>query len=93
MSTTDYDYSTDPEARIRYVDVLVSQDENPESPFYQEDEVVVAIGDGLVVFDEDFDYDPRVYFYFDNADQFLKAQMDVLDDVGFIVLGVREDSE
>lgn len=93
MSTTDYDYSTDPEGRIRYVDVLISQDENPASPYYEEQEVVVALGDGIVVFDEDFDYDPRVYFYFDNDEQFIKAQLEVLEDVGFIILGVREDEE
>lgn len=42
-------------------------------------------------FDEDFPYDDRVYFHFDNKEQFEQAKTKMLEDVGFIVLKVLDD--
>ena len=78
----------EPYRGLTYVDALVQQD-----PEWDPEEATLVIGDGSVVFDEDYDYDPRVYFYFDNVEQYEKAKTTLMDDVGFIVLRELEDEE
>jgi len=78
----------EPYRGLTYVDALVQQD-----PEWEPEEAILVIGDGSVVFDEDYDYDPRVYFYFDNVEQYEKAKTTLMDDVGFIVLRELEDEE
>lgn len=78
----------EPYRGLIYVDALVQQD-----PEWEPEEATLVIGDGSVVFDEDYDYDPRVYFYFDNVEQYEKAKTTLMDDVGFIVLRELEDEE
>lgn len=60
---------------------------NPQLP-NDIDEVTVAIGDGKTKFDENFDFDARVYFYFDDLAQFKRAQLEELEEVGFQIVEV-----
>ena len=78
----------DPYENLTFVDALVQQD-----PDWEPEEVLLVIGDGNVVFDENFPYDERVYFHFDNAQQYETAKTTMMDDVGFIVLRELEDEE
>lgn len=69
-----------------FVDVLVTWDtEQTET-----DEVTVVIGDGSVVYDENYAFDPRVYFYFDNREQFELAKTGIVEDINFQILEVLE---
>jgi len=36
-------------------------------------EVTVVVGDGVTVYDENFEYDNRVFFYFQNEAEFAEA--------------------
>jgi hypothetical protein len=58
---------------------------------WQPEEVVLVIGDGVAVFDEEFPYDERVYFHFDNAEQYETAKTTLLKNVGFVVLRELEE--
>jgi hypothetical protein len=78
--------SKDPYKNLEFLDVLIQQD-----PEWEAEEVLVVIGDETVKFDEDFPYDERVYFHFDNKEQFEQAKTEMLEDVGFIVLKVLDD--
>jgi hypothetical protein len=69
-----------------YVDVLITWDDTQTDT----DEVVVVIGNGSVAYDENYDYDPRVYFYFDNREQFELAKTRIIDDINFQILEVLE---
>jgi hypothetical protein len=73
-------------ATEEYVDVLITWDTEQTDT----DEVVVAIGDGSVAYDEDFPFDPRVYFYFDNREQFELAKTKVIEDINFQILRVLD---
>lgn len=88
-----YDYATDPDNRLELVEVVITQDPDPTSRFYQEEEVDVIIGDGVAVFDEDFDFDARVYFYFDNREQFERAKRELIEEVGFVILREVDDTD
>jgi hypothetical protein len=72
-----------------FVDVLVTWDDKQTDT----DEVVVVIGDGSVAYDENYDYDPRVYFYFDNREQFELAKTRILDDINFQIIKVLDEKE
>ena len=39
-------------------------------------EVTVVVGDGITVYDEDFEYDNRVFFYFQDEAEFAEAWKD-----------------
>ncbi len=69
-----------------FVDVLVTWDDEQTDT----DEVTVVIGDGSVVYDENYPYDPRVYFYFDNREQFELAKTGIIQDINFQILEVLE---
>jgi hypothetical protein len=69
-----------------FVDVLVTWDDEQTDT----DEVTVVIGDGSVVYDENYAYDPRVYFYFDNREQFELAKTGIIQDINFQILEVLE---
>lgn len=73
---------------LKLVDVTIMFDSN-----YPDDleEVVVAIGDGKTKFDENYDFDSRVYFYFDDQAQFDQARVEELEDVGFKIMAVLEE--
>jgi len=73
-------------ATEEFVDVLITWDTEQTDT----DEVVVAIGDGSVAYDEDFPFDPRVYFYFDNREQFELAKTKVIEDINFQILRVLD---
>jgi len=73
-------------ATEEFVDVLITWDTEQTDT----DEVVVAIGDGSVVYDEDFAFDPRVYFYFDNREQFELAKTKIIEDINFQILRVLD---
>ena len=73
-------------ATEEYVDVLITWDTEQTDT----DEVVVAIGDGSVAYDEDFAFDPRVYFYFDNREQFELAKTKIVEDINFQILRVLD---
>jgi hypothetical protein len=73
-------------ATAQYVDVLITWDTEQTDT----DEVVVAIGDGSVAYDEDYPYDPLVYFYFDNREQFEKAKSGIVEDINFQILEVLD---
>lgn len=90
---SNYDYATDPDNRLELVEVVITQDPDPTDRFYQEEEVDVIIGDGVAVFDEDFSYDARVYFYFDNREQFERAKRELIEDVGFRIVRVIDQDE
>lgn len=62
--------------------VIVSFD--PDEPT---EEVIIAIGDGKTKFDDNYPFDPRVYFYFENKAQYDTAKGErILDVIGFRVL-------
>jgi hypothetical protein len=86
MTNYDYDYTLDPDNRLTYVDVMITEYEDPAHPMYEEHEILVAIGDGIAVFDENFDVDHRIGFYFDNQEQYELAKTTILEYVGFKVL-------
>ena len=44
-------------------------DEPDDMPF----EVDVVVGDGEVLFDEDYEYDERIFFYFQNREEYKVA--------------------
>ena len=69
-----------------FVDVLVTWDDNQTDT----DEVTVVIGNGSVAYDENYDYDPRVYFYFDNREQFELAKTRIIDDINFQIIKVLD---
>ena len=73
---------------LKLVDVAIMFDSD-----YPDDleEVVVAIGDGKTKFDESYDFDSRVYFYFDNQAQFDQARVEELEDVGFKIMTVLDE--
>jgi len=73
-------------ATEEFVDVLITWDTEQTDT----DEVVVAIGDGSVAYDEDFAFDPRVYFYFDNREQFELAKTKIIEDINFQILRVLD---
>jgi len=73
---------------LKLVDVAIMFDSD-----YPDDleEVVVAISDGKTKFDENYDFDSRVYFYFDNQAQFDQARVEELEDVGFKIMTVLDE--
>lgn len=73
-------------AKEEFVDVLVTWDDEQTDT----DEVTVVIGDGSVVYDENYPYDPRVYFYFENREQFELAKTGIIQDIDFQILEVLE---
>lgn len=42
----------------------------PLNDVTEEFDVTVVVGDGSVVFDDDFDFDERVFYYFENEEEF-----------------------
>lgn len=72
-----------------YVDVLITWDSEQTDT----DEVTVVIGDGSVVYDDNYPFDARVYFYFDNQEQFEKAKTEILDDINFQIIKVLDEKE
>ncbi len=77
--------TNNPYDNLTFVDALVQGD-----PSWDPEEVILVIGDGKVVFDEDFYYDERVYFHFDNQEQFERAKTEFIEEVGFIILKVLD---
>ena len=73
---------------LELVDVIIMFDS--KYPHDLED-VTVAIGDGKTKFDEDYDFDARVYFYFDDRAQFDKAQVEELEEVGFRIVKILDE--
>jgi hypothetical protein len=73
---------------LELVDVTIMFDSN-----YPDDleEVTVAIGDGKTKFDENYNFDERVYFYFDNQAQFDQARVEELEEVGFKIMTVLDE--
>lgn len=80
--------NNNPYDNLTFVDVVVQSD-----PDWDTEEVLVVIGDETVKFDENFDYDERVYFHFDNRAQFERARKEMLEEVGFIVVEVIDEDE
>lgn len=63
--------------------VIASFDPN-EPP----EEIIVAIGDGTIDFDENYPFDARVYFYFHDKREYNTAKSGVYDDnIGFTIIG------
>lgn len=59
-----------------------------------EEQVDVVIGDGKTVFDEDFPFDARIFFYFHDDAEFQKAKgKTILPDIGFRVLAEEGDDD
>ena len=77
-------------SNLTFVDVTIMF--NPALPD-DLDDVTVVIGDGTVKFDEDFDFDARVYFYFDDLALFKRAQVEDLEEVGFQIVKVIDQDE
>lgn len=50
--------------------VLVRWVEDPDDMPFETD---VVVGDGTQVFDEDYEYDERIFFYFQNAEEYKVA--------------------
>jgi hypothetical protein len=46
-------------------------------------DVTVVVGDGVTVYDEDFEYDQRVFFYFQDEAEFASAWVDYEASGGF----------
>ena len=69
-----------------YVDVLVTWDNEQTDT----EEVTVVVGDGSVAYDEDYPFDPRVYFYFDNREQFELAKTGIIEHINFQILKVLD---
>jgi hypothetical protein len=70
---------------LQYVDVTILVDAHyPQNT----DDVTVAIGDGRTKFDESFDFDPRVYFYFDDQAAFDRSRREEVEEVGFQIVKV-----
>lgn len=64
-----------------YRDVIIVDDN--EQPV----EVIVVVGDGNTVFDENFEEDARVYFYFHDEAEFELAKGEVVQEsIGFTIL-------
>jgi hypothetical protein len=64
-------------------DVVVSWYDDTEN----EQEVYVVIGDGKTKFDENFEFDARIFFYFqDRAEYELAKGEEIQEDIGFRVL-------
>lgn len=53
--------------------------------------VTVVVGDGVTVYDEDFPYDHRVFFYFTDEAEFLEAWADDNVMCEFKILGMADD--
>ena len=51
---------------IDYRDVLIRWTEGDSEPF----EVLVGVGDGAIEFDDSFDFDERVFYYFQDEQEF-----------------------
>ena len=75
---------------LTFVDVTIMFDASDPDNL---DDVTVVIGDGKTKFDEDFDFDARVYFYFDDLAMFKQAQLVELEDVGFRIVKVIDQDE
>jgi hypothetical protein len=73
---------------LKYVDVSIVSIYNYKDNV---DEVTVAIGDGKTKFDDDFDFDARVYFYFDDQAQFDRARVESLEEVGFKITKILDE--
>lgn len=65
--------------RLVDVDVLVYGENEPES-------MTVGIGDGNVVFDDDYPFDPRVFYYFEDDAEFERAFTPNNNEFGFTLL-------
>jgi hypothetical protein len=79
-----------PKQNLTFVDVTIMFDASEPDNL---DDVTVVIGDGKTKFDEDFDFDARVYFYFDDLAMFKQAQLEELEDVGFQIVKVIDQDE
>jgi hypothetical protein len=75
-------------SKLDYRDVVITETLNDRT---EAEEVIVVVGDGKTVFDENYDFDARVYFYFDNEQQFELAKTEIQEFVGFQILEVKED--
>ena len=54
-------------------------------------EVDVVIGDGKTKFDENFEFDERIYFYFQDRAEYEKATGENIDpSIGFRIIEVAE---
>jgi hypothetical protein len=51
---------------IDYRDVLIRWTEGDSQPF----ETLVGVGDGTIEFDDSFDFDERVFYYFEDQSEF-----------------------
>lgn len=77
-------------SNLTFVDVTIMFDASDPGTL---EDVTVVIGDGQTKFDENFDFDARVYFYFDDLAQFKQAQLQELEDVGFQIVKVIDQDE
>ena len=48
----------------------------------------VAISDGTIDLNEDYEFDSRIMFYFDNEAEFDKARHEYDDNIGFTITNV-----
>jgi hypothetical protein len=55
---------------MRYEDVTLRWHDTPNKEFH----ALVVVGDGSTDFDETFDYDERVFFYFHDDEEFDRAR-------------------
>jgi hypothetical protein len=50
------------------------------------DEVDVVVGDGKTVFDDNYPFDARIYFYFTNQAEYEKAKVEFDEMIGFTIV-------
>jgi hypothetical protein len=51
----------------------------------------IVVGDGMTVYDENYDYDQRIFFYFHDEAEYEEAKRVQRKDIGFMVLGEEEN--
>jgi hypothetical protein len=71
------------EQQYEIKDVVISWYDDPEN----EQEVYVVIGDGKTEFDENFEFDSRIFFYFQDQAEFdLAKGNEIQENIGFRIL-------
>jgi hypothetical protein len=71
------------EAQYEIKEVVITYDDGVAM------EVDVVIGDGKTKFDENFEFDERIYFYFQDRAEYEKAKGETIDpNIGFRILEV-----
>lgn len=68
--------------------VLITWYDQPEDT---EEEVDVVVGDGNTIFDGDYEFDERIFFYFHDEAEFQSAKEKEHPDIGFRIIEEVED--